>query len=223
MEDVIVIAGATHREGFLDEYEAQLARASVPFHLEQLEHLTAGANSITMRKRIAYWRKMATQFFNYKCLYLTDAWDVLFFGTRQELIDKATPTFLCSAERNAYPEPALASVIVGNTAWKFCNNGMIAANPEFLLSWCDEAESMGELDILDQAWFNRRRAERQRLFELDVFTDLFYVVSATQEDGSLQVKDGRPYNAHCETFPCFLHFSGKCPADGVRQMLAEAI
>ncbi len=220
-KDVIVVAGATHRKGFLDEYEAQLAKADIPFHLEQLDPLPAGANSITMGRRIDYWRKMAERFSDYGCLYLTDAWDVLCFASRQELIDKATKTFICSGERNCYPEYHLSDKIMGITPWRYANNGCVAANPQFLLGWCDDAEKIGNLDILDQAWFNRRRAYRDGFYELDVTTELFYVVSEKLEDGALQVKNGRPWNSRCDTLPAFLHFSGHCPSDGVRKMLEE--
>lgn len=219
VNDIIVVAGCTHRDGFLDEYENQLADAGIDFHLHPLEHLPLGANSITMRRRIAYFRQMAERFSDYQTLFITDAWDVLFFGTKQELVDKAPTTFLCSAERNCYPEADLASRIHGSTAWRYANNGMIASNPLFLLAWCDDAERVGELDILDQAWFNRRRAYGDAFYQLDVATDLFYVVSAWLEDGALQMKDGRPWNAICETRPNFFHFSGKCPSDSFRAML----
>lgn len=219
MDEVIVVAGCTHREGFLDEYEASLAKAGIPFHLEQLEPLADGANSITMRRRIAYWRKMASKFSDYESLYITDGWDVLFFGSKQELIDKAPDTILISAERNCYPEPHLVDKIQGDTPWKFVNNGCIAARPSFLLAWCDQAEQTPDMDILDQAWFNRRRAEGSYLVPLDETTELFYVVSAWLEDGSLQVKNGRPWNSKTNQFPAFCHFSGKCPDDRFRAML----
>lgn len=223
MNEVIVVAGATHREGFIDEYEKSLADAGIPFHLEDIGPLPGGANSISMRKRINYFRKMAEQFVDYQTIYITDAWDVMFFGTKQELIDKAPETFLCSAERNCYPEANLAGIITGDTPWKYCNNGMVAATPTWLLAWCGMAEQTPDLDsMLDQGWFNRRRAEGSPLTPLDETTKLFYVVSAWLEDGALQVKDGRPWNQTCNTFPNFLHFSGKCPDDWVRKMLAEA-
>lgn len=222
MNDVIVISGYTHREGFLDEYEAQLAKADIPFHLEPLSDLPAGANSITMQRRINFFRKMAQQFIDYKAIYITDAWDVLCFASKQELIDKAPTTFICSAERNCYPESNLSEVIQGTTPWRYANNGCVAANPEYLLRWCDYAEKVGDLGILDQGWFNRRCAESSVLTPLDGITNLFYVVSAWLEDGALHVKHGRPWNSTCDTFPSFLHFSGKCPSDGVRKMLEDA-
>lgn len=220
--NIIVVAGATHREGMIDEYEASLAKSDIPFHLEPLDPLPSGANSINMRRRISYWRKMAAKFSDYDCLYLTDAWDVVLSASKQELIDKSPDTMIVSAERNLYPESHLVDRIHGATAWKFCNNGCVAANPSYLLAWCDQAERTSDLDMLDQGWFNRRLAEGSHLVELDTQTSLFYVVSAWLEDGALQKKDGRPWNSVTSQFPCFLHFSGKCPSDGVRKMLEEA-
>jgi hypothetical protein len=220
-KDVIVVAGCTHREGFLDEYEKSLNAAGIDFYLQQLEPLSLGANSITMQKRVNYFRGMAEKFYDYEAIFITDAWDVLFFGTKQELIDKAPRTFLCSAERNCYPESSLAESIHGFTPWRYANNGMVAANPHYLLNWCSAVEQTPDLHMLDQGWFNRRRAEDSPLTPLDTTTTLFYVVSAWLEDGSLQVKGGRPWNSRCHTYPNFLHFSGKCPSDGVRKMLEE--
>ncbi len=219
---VVVIAGITHREGFIDEYEAYLAKEGIEFHLEPLPPLPGGANSINARMRINHFRRMAEKFIDYKALYLTDAWDVLCFASKDELIAKAPETFICSAERNCYPEANLATVITGDTPWKYANNGCCAGNPSYLLEWCEKALKTDDLDsILDQAWFNRRLAEGSDLVPLDSTTNIFYVVSAWLEDGALQVKDGRPWNAFCNTKPAFLHFSGKCPDDWVRKMLQE--
>ena len=222
MNKVIVVSGATHREGFIDEYEAQLASADIPFHLEPLEHLPAGANSINMQRRIDFFRRIANKFIDFDVVYITDAWDVLFYGTKQDLIDKAPATFLCSAERNCYPESHLADCIEGTTPWRYANNGMVAANPVYLLQWCSQAEQTADMDILDQGWFNRRRAEKSPLTPLDETTELFYVVSAWLEDGALHVKDGRPWNTQTGAFPNFIHFSGKCPSDGFRRMMESA-
>ena len=120
MNDVIVVMGATHREGFMDEYEQSLSAADIPFHVEPLPALSHGANSISMSMRINYFRKMAEKFWNYQALFITDAWDVMFFGTREELIAKAPiGGFLCSAERNCYPEAHLAQSIAGTTPWRY--------------------------------------------------------------------------------------------------------
>lgn len=218
MKDVIVVAGATHNEGMMNEYAEQLAAADVPFHLEPLDPMPDGPNSYTMARRVQFFRSMAEKFIDYKVIYATDAWDVLFFGTKQDLIDKAPKTMLWAAERNCYPEKL---EIYGSTPWRYANAGLTAFNPQFALGWCDAAEDRGEQDILDQAWLNRRLSKNSLLAPIDHLTRLFYVVSLDLEDGSLRVKNGRLWNASTGTFPSFFHFSGKCPTEEVRRLLNE--
>lgn len=221
MNDVIVVAACTHREGFLDEYEEQLNAAGVPFHIEQIEPLVGGANGFTIRIRAEFLRKMATRFIDYKILYATDGWDVLFVGTRQDLLDNAPTSFLCAAERSCYPEPHLAERVAGESPWRFVNAGLIACPPDALLRWCDEVEQTAELTLLDQAWLNRRLSEQSPLVTIDTHTELFYVVSSALEDGALQMKNGRLWNSRYDTFPAFFHFSGKCSPDRIRGMLTK--
>jgi len=221
--DVIVVAGATHRDGFLDEYEAQLAKADIPFHLEKLDPLPYGANSITMRRRIAYMRSMCEKFIDYERIAMTDAYDVLLAPnvTVGELMDKIPEDMVVSAERNLYPEPHLYPQFTSPSNWRFVNNGMLSGSPRKIIEWLKEAENTQDLDILDQAWFNRRRVDKTVNLWIDETTELFYVVSSTQEDGALKMKDGRLWNSVCNTHPCFIHFSGKCPDSKLRQMLAD--
>lgn len=220
MNDLIVCAGLTHRSGMLDEYERQLAAASVPFHLETLEPLPGGANSINMARRIQFVRTLALRFINnYAKIVITDAWDVLFYGSCEELVAKVPDTLIVSAERNCYPEAEYGSRIQGATPWRYVNNGMMAGSPAYLLTWCNQAAQSPDLDILDQAWFNRRRAEGSDLTPIDTRTELFYVVSATLETGDLRMKDNRPWNSSCDTYPCFFHFSGQCNPGDFRKLL----
>jgi hypothetical protein len=204
--EVIVVAGATHRAGLLDDYQRQLEQASVPFHLEMVEPMPAGPNSMTMRRKAEFVRAMAEKFRDYKTIYITDAWDVLFFGTLEDLISKnpKKPTF--SAERNAYPESDIEGI--GNTPWKYCNAGCVVGSPVDLLLWSALVRHLGiNLDILDQAWLNRHL----NMTDLDTETNLFYTVASENE--ALELKGGRPWNSVCDTYPNFLHFSGGRNAD----------
>lgn len=218
-KSIIVVAYATHRAGMLDEYEAQLAAADIPFHIEQASPMPQGANSITMRRRIDYMRAMCEKFIDYERIVMTDAFDVLFFGTKQELIDKVSWVPTVSAERNCYPEPSLADKFVDVTPWRYCNNGMLSGGPDKILAFLRWAERTPDLDILDQGWFNRRMADGGMPLAIDWYTKVFYVVSATQEDGALKMEGERPWNSKTGAFPAFFHFSGKCPDDHFRAML----
>jgi hypothetical protein len=222
VNEVIVVAQITHREGMIDEYEKQLTDAGIPFYWHQIPALPCGANSITAERRIAYIRDMAQQFRAFQHVVMTDAWDVLFYGTKEELVAKLPENMIVSAERNCYPEAHLTKEFTSESPWRYANNGMLAGAPEKLLRWCDLAEKTQDLGILDQAWFNRRCLD-SRLVWLDETTSIFYVVSAWLEDGSLKMKDGRPWNSKYDTFPSLFHFSGKCNPESFRQLLSGNI
>ena len=224
MNEVIVVAQITHREGMIDEYERQLTEAGIPFYWHQIAPLPNGANSITAAKRIAYIREMADRFREYQHIVMTDAWDVLFFGTKEELVSKLPENMIVSAERNCYPEAHLTKEFTSESPWRFANNGMLAGAPDKLLRWCDLAERnySGDAQILDQAWFNRRCLD-SHLVWLDETTSIFYVVSAWLEDGSLKLRGTRPYNTKYDTFPSLFHFSGKCDTTAFRQLLSGEI
>jgi hypothetical protein len=200
----MVVAGATHRAGLLDDYQRQLEQASVPFHLEMVAPMPAGPNSMTMRRKAEFVKAMAEKFRDYRTLYITDAWDVLFFGTLEDLIEKS-PRLEFSAERNAYPESNVVGQ--GDTLWRYANAGCMGGTPLNLAMWGGMVDLMDNLDLLDQAWLNRH----PDMTPLDTRTKLFYTV--TTVDLALEVKNGRPWNWTCGTYPNFLHFSGGTNAD----------
>jgi hypothetical protein len=210
VKDVIVIAGFTHRAGLLDTYEQQLINAGIEHCFETVSQATS---SFRMNMRISYWRNLAQRFSDYRTIIVTDAWDVLFFGSKQELLDKIEPNVFISAERNCFPGPEfgeeeLKDRISGSTPWKYANPGMLVANPMSLLDWLDKAEKTSNLGSWDQAWCNHRLADGSGFVVIDETTNLLYVVSSHLEDGVLQIKNGRLWNSKCDTYPNFFHFAG---------------
>lgn len=230
MKDVIVITSCTGRLGLIDAYEQRLADAGIDHCFETIPVATS---SFDMRARIDYWRGLANRFLDYRAMIVTDAWDVMFVGAKEELLLKLKRQMagvLISAERNCFPGPEfgeedLSAKIVGRTPWKYANPGMMIANPEVLLRWLTEAEEHLPLDISDQAWFNRRLVDNRTFIALDVDTFFFYVISYNDgrlEDGSLQIKDGRLWNSTCGTYPNFIHFAGHGPHEARRVIPGQA-
>lgn len=220
MKDVIVVAGATHYEHLMSEYEQTLRDAEVPFHFETVEPMADGPNSMTMRRKISFVRAMAEQFSEYDRVVISDAFDVLFVGRREELALKLPDYVVVSAERNCYPEPHLSPRFSSPGPWRYVNAGLMSGSPDRLISWCDRIAAMTEIDILDQAWLNRRASEHSDLFVLDEITAAFYTVS-THEDGKLKFRDGRPWNSMFDTEPNFFHFSGRCSPESFRNSLVK--
>lgn len=220
MRDIIVCSYATHRTGLLDEYESQLEAAGVDFHLCPVT-LPDGINSVTARWKFEFIQRMCLVFSDYRRIVFTDAWDVLFSGTKNALRGKIPDYPLVSAERNCWPEVELADKISsGPTPWRFANAGMISGSPYRLSDWVYDALQMPELDIMEQAWLNRRLAEHSRdfYFPVDSGTELFYTVSEGEEL-PLKVTSRGVYNTATDACPQFFHFSGKCSSVPFRRML----
>jgi hypothetical protein len=218
MSDVIVVSAITERRHMIDEYEDQLAAAGIDFHLETV-NLADGIGSITARWKLAFMRRMCERFAHFSRIVFTDAWDVLFFGTKEELLAKLPDFPMLGAERNCWPEPGIASNFNSGSPWRFCNAGMLAGCPKQILQWIELALKTPDLDMMEQAWFNRRRANQDLMFRLDVYTSLFYNVSYDREDGALQLRGGRLWNSTFDTFPQFFHFPGPCSSVPFRAML----
>jgi hypothetical protein len=160
--------------------------------------------------KVEHYRRMAKQFAKWDVLIFSDAFDVQFFGTKEEVLRKVPREgILCAAERNCYPEP---QAVIGTTPWRFFNGGLAAGTPKAFLAWLDAIERHPTYDqkMLDQMWFNRRRAEESELVYLDTQTDLFYCLFLEQDD--LQFQNGLPINTLCRTHPNFIHENGHWPS-----------
>lgn len=217
VKDVIVVSYATHRAGLLDEYEAQLAAAGIEFHMEPVE-LPDGINSVTARWKFEFMRRMCERFSDYLRIVFTDAWDILFFGTKAEVIGKPV-RFMISGERNCWPEVDMEDRFTFDSPWRFCNAGVIFGSPYGVIDWCDDALKYGDIHLLEQTWLNRHKAANDISIPINTSTSMSYVVSRDKEDGSLRINDGRLYNSLYGTYPQFFHFSGKCPTEPFRRML----
>ena len=220
MKDVIVVSAITHRQGMIDEYEDQLAAAGIDYYFHPIA-LDNGIVSITARWKFKFIREMCEKFSDYERIIFTDAWDVLFYGTKEDLLQKVTVRPVVSTERNCWPEGNLKFKYELKGPWKYCNAGMICGPPIDLRCWVEHELSlnMPNLELMEQMWFNRKVATGTYSFKLDIYVGLFYTVSCDHEDGTLQMKNGRPYNSYSDTYPNFFHFSGKCSSVPFRNML----
>ena len=215
MNNLIVVSFITHREHLIDEYEAELAAVGIDSCFHPV-HLPNATYSITARWKLTHILEMCDRFSSYSRIIFSDGWDVYFVGTRHDLHIPSTP--LISAERNCYPDPSLASQISGDTPWRFPNAGMVSGAPADLVSWAARALTTPDVDEMEQLWMNRRLAAGDFPIPLDSATSLFYTVSP-DEDGSLKMRDHRPWNSVCGTYPQFFHFSGRCPVGSFQAML----
>lgn len=220
MSNVIVCTYCDEERGMLDEYRNQVLSAGIAFHLELISPFPHPSN-LPLSFKLHWMRQFATDFPHASRLIFTDAYDVLFVGTREDL-DSIPEEVQWAAERNCYPEPALSKLFYGvDTPWRYVNAGLMSGSPEAILDWVADAERHPDYDpgMLDQGWLNRRRVDTVGLVQLDHTTRAFYVMSKDLEGGELQAKNGRPWNSVFDTFPVFFHFSGHCDTTRFRMLL----
>ncbi|MDE2105683.1 MAG: hypothetical protein KGL39_51120, partial [Patescibacteria group bacterium] len=202
---VLVILGASRSNKLMPRYLDQLQAGGINFHVESLPELTSSSDG-TLGWCVRKWMDFAERFERYERLVLTDAWDVLFFGDRDELCWKLSlfaPHVLFASEKNCYPEGFLADKIKGEGPHKFVNGGMLTASPDELWRWCREVERHSEYEprMIGQQWMNRRLAEQSPLARIDSQTQLFFCLFGGYDE--LEFENGRMVNRMYGTRPLF--------------------
>lgn len=208
MKDLIVVIPYTEVRGMMTTYLRQLEKAEIETSLVKLLDIPNGNAGGTHGYAISLMRKGCERFADYKAVIFSDAFDVLFYGTKQQVLDKIPQTFvLMAAERNCYPDPLNIS---GDTPWKYVNCGLTAGTPLNILRWLQLQELHPEYDQngLNQRFFNKRRQEGSELAFIDETTNLFYCLFG--ECGELEFQNEVPVNTLFGTMPNFIHANGKC-------------
>jgi hypothetical protein len=223
MQEIAVVVGISKRAGTFDKYEAQLQQAGIPLHIEPHDLELSNNNLGDLNLRISFMRRLLLKVRDYRRLILTDGWDMLFYGTREELIAKTPDGVLLSAERVCWPEPELAPRFPDTgTEWRYVNGGGMAGTHKALTAWTEAlaayAPEHGE--FVDQRLLNRLRMENAPLAQIDSTTKLFYTM--TRESGQLEVRNGRPYNRFTGEYPNFIHHCAKLSPDKFLKMMGDA-
>ena len=204
MKELIVIMGtACGERGLMAQYCRQLKDAGIDVYV----HTLTGFEN-TLAAQIRDQRPIITKFLDYKKIVFTDAFDVLFFGTKSEVLEKIpTDTILSGAERICWPDDPREKEYPGTTPWKYANGGLSAGTPQNFLKWLDDIEHHPLYSVraedYNQRMFNDFKFEKSPIMRFDETTDLFYCMPG--EKAELGFVNDRPVNRICKTFPNFLH------------------
>lgn len=197
---VLVAMAANKPGGYQPIFLRQLREAGVPYMSEYLPNFT-------WAKRLE-WMKLIAQSRSSTHIVFTDAWDMLFFGTKEGLEEEADwmiEPILFGAEKNCFPTPGLAPLYPDYPhPWKYLNAGCFMVRREWLADFLAQFDLSGVKD--DQEFWTHR-------FLYDNIGDLDYECRLVQnlfmwEKGEL-VGHTRPYNTITDTFPIFIHANGK--------------
>jgi hypothetical protein len=213
MKDVLVSMAVSRVEGMLTENLRRLSAGGITVNLEAIE-----GQSFTISNKLRHIQRLAKKFADYQFLLLSDGWDVLFYGTKEELLKRIpTDRVMWAAEKNCWPDPDLEDKVPQCGPWRFVNGGLLAGTPSAYLSMCNliEAHPLYNPDYVDQGFMNYLLAEGADFFSIDARTNLFFCLFKGYEE--LAFKKGRPFNTLHETWPLFVHANGHWPTDELFQ------
>jgi hypothetical protein len=215
MKDILVITSCSSLAGYSRQYIHQLSSAGIAVYLPDIPSDTPGLNAgFQFASRIQRTRMWANQFSEYKWIFITDAFDVFFYGDRQELLSRLDGVnLLFGAEKNCYPEPHLAPAIVAaypeRGEARYVNGGLSVGTPGAWRVWCDEVEHHSDYspNMIDQQFLNRRLSEGSHITPIDWRSGLFFCLFGGYPE--LQFENGKPYVETYGTKPLFIHANGK--------------
>ena len=209
-KDLIVITGASCVRGTMELYFKQLTDAGIEFHCEDLSQLTLTGAGGNLEFKIKWIRKFAERFSDYERMIMTDAFDVTYWGSKENVVKKIpNDHVLWGAEKNCYPDSGLIERIHNPLPWKFANGGLLAGTPQAFTEWCSAAEHnhLYKPHMLDQEFLNLMLAEGSPLAKIDDQTKLFFCLYGGYDE--LDFASGLPINTKCCTFPNFIHANGQ--------------
>lgn len=209
MNDLVVITGCTSPQRLLPAYIESVQRAGIDMHVESglvIDNMGAGG---AFGWGIEFHRRMVRQFSHYQKIVITDAFDVLFYGTKEDALRKIPDDYvLLAGEKNCYPNPGLREGYPGSTPWRFVNGGMLAGSPQAILAWYDRIVALPEYrpTCLNQELYNNLVHAGADWFHIDERTELFFCLFGGYEE--LEFENGIPVNTLCGTKPNFIHLNG---------------
>jgi len=219
MKDVVVSMAVSRVEGMLTENIRRLSSEGITVNLESID-----GQSFTLANKLRWIRRLANQFMDYEFLLISDGWDVLFYGTKAELIASIPRgRVVWAAEKNCWPDPDISPAIPDRGPWRFVNGGLLAGTPDSFLAMCKliEAHPLYNPDYVDQGFMNYLLAEGADFFCIDSLTSLFFCLFKGYEE--LEFRHGRPYNTIHQTWPLFIHANGHWPTDQLFQKYEASI
>ncbi len=155
-------------------------------------------------KRIEWYKEFLNNNINDK-VCVVDGWDMLFFGTTEELEQKVDRPVIFSAERNCWPDKDKMEKYPNcSTPWRFVNGGAFAGNAKDLL---EILNGMPDVNVPDDDQRYYTDCYLNGIGVLDTQCSLFHsLYNGNASD--LVPRHGRYYNTLTKEMPCFIHGNG---------------
>lgn len=226
MSDLLVIMGATTEGGTMRQYIQQLTDAGIDHYVywrDEYPNMNGGG---TLAYKMETMREAALRFMHYNKIVFSCAFDVTFYGTKEDVLRKIPDQgVLIAAEKNCYPDAHIAHLIQGETPWRYYNGGLLCGTPSSFLEWIAQIERHPQYDSrsggLDQTFFNILLADQSSLVKVDGDTKLFFCLFGGYDE--LKFENGIPINRSTGEQPQFVHANGKWETDTLRSRYDASI
>lgn len=224
MNDLIVIAAASCEGGTLPLYRKQLADAGIDFHVEDISGMSIpplGGNSEIKTNGMI---DLSRRFSHYKKIIFTDAFDMCFFGNKDETISKIPEDYvLWAAEKNCYPDQAIAPRIPDRGPHRFGNGGFLCGTPDAMIAWAEKLRVYPGYNgnVLDQQYLNISLADNDDFVRIDHQTNICFCLYGGYSE--LEFENGKPVNTMYGTHPQFIHANGHWDASQMWAKHAESL
>lgn len=208
VNDLIVLMGATSSQGTMPLYIQQLAKAGIDHAVVDCSDKPNLAGGGNLGYRVKKFRELANQYANYERLVISDAFDVTFYGTKEDVLAKIPVDRLIHAgEKNCYPPECSAMPIPDRGMHRYANGGIVAGTTACFLDWCTYTERHPKYDpnCLDQYFLNLQISEGVGCLPDDK-TELFFCLYGGYDE--LDFEHGLPVNTLYGTHPNFIHANG---------------
>ena len=209
MKDLIVSSYATKTARLMPLYIKQLGDAGIDFFLYKLTRDMTWKKLSTVESFINITKGILKECVDYKKIVITDAFDMLFFGTKDELLKKIPDyNILYCADKNLIPSTMdSGSFPIVNTPWRYVNGGALCGTYESILNFLDHVKfNMTDPREIGNTFFNRLLTSQDPGFYIDSDCQVFH--NMFMDNGEVINIDGRPFNKLTGSFPNFFHFAG---------------
>lgn len=203
-----MILGASTERGTMKQYLGQLEHAGIDYFVQKIEDW---AKANTVGDCVASQMALAKRFEAYDKLVFSDAFDVRFYGLKEDVLAKIpSDEVLLAGERNCFPDESLRDSMPGKTPWRFVNGGLMAGTPAQIRVFLTLVATHRLFDGsgVNQAFYNRLKHLGQLPAKVDETTTLFYCLHSEQDDLHADAH-GLPVNTRFQTRPNFIHANGE--------------
>lgn len=218
---MIVVTSASEIRGTMQLYVRQLSAQGIEVCLVHPSEMDCEWQHGHIGRKIRIFRQYVERFKEHDAIIFSDAFDMTFWGTREELLNRIPTNYvLQSAERNFHP-PDIGNRddVPGNGPWKFANGGLAVGTPSAFTAWMDACERHPQYDpfMIDQAWMNKCLIEHYDCaWQIDSATNLVFCLYGGYDE--LEFSTGRPLNTLYGSRPLFLHANGSWPTNRYGEM-----